>query len=130
MSDAIALPTAAAVGFTAGLTGSFLGISFPVLVGGFLAGIVVVAMTDGISAKKAVGKVLIALGTAAMFSDFLAIALSGRINIDSQTLKMPVAGAVGYLAQAVILPGFEGIGKWIFTKARKLIGQKIDEVGK
>ena len=46
MSEPITLPAATLIGVTAGLTGSFMGISFPEIVGGFLAGIVVVASAD------------------------------------------------------------------------------------
>lgn len=130
MSEPIAITTATAAGIAVGLTGTFLGISYDVLLAGFGAGIVVVAMSEGISPWRAVGKVLIALITAAFFSDFLAIVISGYTNLDSQYFRMPVAFTVGFLAQATILPWLQSSGKWLLDKIKKVLGQKIDEVAK
>jgi hypothetical protein len=125
-----ALAASVATGVAVGITGTFLGISYDVLLAGFGAGIVVVSMTDGIKPAKAISTVFVSLITAGCMSDLLAIIVSGKTNLPTEYLRSPIAFLIGFLAQAVLLPGITGLGKWLFTKAQKVLGQKIDEVTK
>lgn len=130
MAEPATLTAAAVTGVAVGLTGTFLGISYDVLLAGFGAGIVVVSMAEDIKPARAVSAVLIALITAGASSDLLAIIVSGKTNLPTEYLRSPIAFLIGFLAQAVLLPGLTGLGRWLFIKVKKVLGQKIDEVAK
>ena len=132
MAEPATLTTAAVAGSVAvGLTGSFLGVDYDVLLAGFLAGIIVVASREDAKPLAAAIGILVAVIVSAFFAAPIAVWQNHYNSVVPLQLMRPmIAFIVGYLAQDTLLPAIKDFFKWGFGKLKKVLGQKIDEVAK
>lgn len=121
---------AGGVGLAFGLTGTFLGMSHGVLIGGVLAGFVVVGMAEDISIRTAFIRMVIALATAAGFGDIGAYAIANKLGWPASYLHIPTGFIIGLTAQADLIPWVSSFFRFLGVKVKGLVGKWFGEVSK